>query len=674
MTSTPIGSNLGKGPIEEPVTVDLTAPGRAAFVTKKSNLLSRIDDAFFGGLSEEEPPKTELSRDNNMTSPSNLTLRTPVRGTPTDELDSTNPDAAVFTFTAPKKPGPFSKMNNYFFGPRVISAEDFKRNGCKVPDDRPNLPTRIFRRIFGEPKTLVVDPPKKQQSTPTPQPAQNLPPLPLSQLKPAPAEIELRTVRQPPVEPQSPKAAPSQPPSVITDAEVDELYDPAEATNAAAKSNPATRPLTPYPFSAASSAPISQSSDTVDLPDGLPKLPIPSESDFHFPVATAPRDLQETPRSISDPLTPRTLPLDSNQPTEALVIKALPAVNPPVSLPQRQIVSQIQWNGYQYRLTVDVPNTPTLTDADVAAIFTAVLASFSPSSHFKPGIPTLDVTLDQTDQVTATIPATSTTSSVVERFPASSELQQYSRAIREGTIDATIKGALKNFYSPSSQSVQVSHSSPPSEEMEIDETLPGNVYEVRKNGTKFTLEEEDILGQDVEAIVNPANQKLIKGKGLCTRIFDAAGTTYLNEELKKQKKIQNIEIGSAVITGKGNISNPTIKHIIHAVGPRLDRKGGETVSEEHKKQLQEAIRAALRLAVKADAKTVALPVLGIAYKYPLKQAILAIWPVLQEFAGQFDQIKLITREAPGEVDDVPFDKALAATKEAQNLLMSSHKN
>ena len=124
------------------------------------------------------------------------------------------------------------------------------------------------------------------------------------------------------------------------------------------------------------------------------------------------------------------------------------------------------------------------------------------------------------------------------------------------------------------------------------------------NGTVLELLEGDITELDVEAIVNAANEKLELGSGVAGAIRDKGGPTIQ----KECKRIGGTSVGSAVITGAGELK---AKHVIHAVGPKM----GE--GDEDRK-LSSAVRSALALADRHGLKSVALPAISTGvYGFPV---------------------------------------------------------
>ena len=73
--------------------------------------------------------------------------------------------------------------------------------------------------------------------------------------------------------------------------------------------------------------------------------------------------------------------------------------------------------------------------------------------------------------------------------------------------------------------------------------------------------------QEVDAVVNAANDGLWAGGGICGVIFKKAGSAALTAACKQYKT--PLKDGSAVITPAFKMTNAT--HIIHAVGPDFGR-------------------------------------------------------------------------------------------------------
>ena len=125
--------------------------------------------------------------------------------------------------------------------------------------------------------------------------------------------------------------------------------------------------------------------------------------------------------------------------------------------------------------------------------------------------------------------------------------------------------------------------------------------------TQLELVEGDITEQDVDAIVNAANEELLLGAGVAGAIR-AKGGPSIQEECDR---IGHTPVGTAVMTGAGNLK---AKQVIHAVGPMM----GE--GDEDRK-LASAVRAALALADRTGQRSIALPAISTGvFGFPIDRA------------------------------------------------------
>lgn len=152
----------------------------------------------------------------------------------------------------------------------------------------------------------------------------------------------------------------------------------------------------------------------------------------------------------------------------------------------------------------------------------------------------------------------------------------------------------------------------------------------------------DITQQEVDAIVNAANQALKKGGGVDGAIHRAAGP-----ELQAEcDQIGGCPTGEARITRGYRLK---ARYVIHCVGPRY-RGGGKGEAE----QLASCYRNALRLALENRVETIAFPAISTGiYGYPLEAATrIAVQTVAEELKG--------AAAAVAEVRFVTFDEAATA--------------
>ena len=133
----------------------------------------------------------------------------------------------------------------------------------------------------------------------------------------------------------------------------------------------------------------------------------------------------------------------------------------------------------------------------------------------------------------------------------------------------------------------------------------------------------DITTLAVEAVVNAANSRLIRGGGVDGAIHRAAGPE-LQEELNG---IGGCPTGQAVITRAYRLP---AKRIIHTVGPVWH--GG---TQQEPELLAGCYRSSLALAVAHGLKSIAFPAISTGiYGYPLEAATKVAVGTVAEFLGR----------------------------------------
>jgi O-acetyl-ADP-ribose deacetylase (regulator of RNase III) len=135
----------------------------------------------------------------------------------------------------------------------------------------------------------------------------------------------------------------------------------------------------------------------------------------------------------------------------------------------------------------------------------------------------------------------------------------------------------------------------------------------------------DITTLNVQAIVNAANPQLRRGNGVCGAIFSKAGDdldSYCNSIVIKQSKEgkennYRCKTGNAIITPAFGLTkvNPSIKYIIHAVGP-IYTDG----NNKDEMLLQNAYLNSIKVANSCNVNSIAFPFIssGI-YGYPVDE-------------------------------------------------------
>jgi O-acetyl-ADP-ribose deacetylase (regulator of RNase III) len=114
--------------------------------------------------------------------------------------------------------------------------------------------------------------------------------------------------------------------------------------------------------------------------------------------------------------------------------------------------------------------------------------------------------------------------------------------------------------------------------------------------TRIVIIVGDLVDQDVDAIVNAANNDLILGGGVAGAIRTRGGPAIQAECTAHGP----VDVGGAAITGAGELA---ARHIIHAASMSL---GGQTSNTS----LQKSMDHAFRLAREHGVRTIAIPGVG----------------------------------------------------------------
>lgn len=125
-------------------------------------------------------------------------------------------------------------------------------------------------------------------------------------------------------------------------------------------------------------------------------------------------------------------------------------------------------------------------------------------------------------------------------------------------------------------------------------------------GVTVNVIQGDLTAQDVDAIVNAANNDLQLGGGVAGAIARAGGP----EIQKECDRIGPIAVGDAAITGGGRLK---ARHVIHAASMQL---GGRTTAEA----LRRSTRRSLDIAREHKLRTIAFPAVGTGIaRFPLDE-------------------------------------------------------
>ena len=166
--------------------------------------------------------------------------------------------------------------------------------------------------------------------------------------------------------------------------------------------------------------------------------------------------------------------------------------------------------------------------------------------------------------------------------------------------------------------------------------------------TKITFVLGDITHQNVDAIVNAANENLRHGGGIAAAISKASGISkdgisllqhYCNAMPAINAKGEKCPLGGAVITPAFELEKVGIKKIIHAVGPLGSDPNRETL-------LTRAYQNSLKVAQDNGLHSIALPAISTAiFGYNINQATPVAFAAVRDFVKKnpnaFDEIRFI---------------------------------
>ncbi len=159
-------------------------------------------------------------------------------------------------------------------------------------------------------------------------------------------------------------------------------------------------------------------------------------------------------------------------------------------------------------------------------------------------------------------------------------------------------------------------------------------------GIPITLVRGDITLENVDAIVNAANNSLLGGGGVDGAIHKGGGATILEEckTVRNELYPDGLPTGEAIATTAGDLP---AKRVIHTVGPVWN--GGD---QDEPNLLANAYRNSLMQARHEALRTVAFPSISTGiYNYPISQASrIALKTVLAYITSHqeaFDEIRFV---------------------------------
>jgi O-acetyl-ADP-ribose deacetylase (regulator of RNase III) len=145
---------------------------------------------------------------------------------------------------------------------------------------------------------------------------------------------------------------------------------------------------------------------------------------------------------------------------------------------------------------------------------------------------------------------------------------------------------------------------------------------------RIVLVQGDITKQEVDAIVNAANESLLGGGGVDGAIHRAGGPAILEE----CRRLGGCATGDAKATTAGDLP---ARHVIHTVGPVW--QGGDANEDE---LLASCHRRSLEVAAELGCRTAAFPAISTGvYRFPVERAARIALGTTQEALDDHPQIE-----------------------------------
>ena len=167
--------------------------------------------------------------------------------------------------------------------------------------------------------------------------------------------------------------------------------------------------------------------------------------------------------------------------------------------------------------------------------------------------------------------------------------------------------------------------------------MPDVLLEFRApTGTRIGIVSGDLTEEQVDAIVNAANNRLAHGGGVAGAIARQGGPSLQEESDAWVREHGEVPTGQAAITDAGRLP---ARKVIHAVGPVWG-------SGDEDRKLAAAVRSALTLAREHGLLRVSLPAIssGI-FGFPKDRCARVILETVTSFPG-LDEIRLCNRDDP----------------------------
>jgi O-acetyl-ADP-ribose deacetylase (regulator of RNase III) len=153
----------------------------------------------------------------------------------------------------------------------------------------------------------------------------------------------------------------------------------------------------------------------------------------------------------------------------------------------------------------------------------------------------------------------------------------------------------------------------------------------RPDGRVLRVVQGDITEEDVDAIVNAANEQLAHGGGVAGAIVRAGGYEIQDESRRWVREHGDVPTGGVAITGAGKL---TARYVIHAVGPVWGMGDEEAL-------LASAVKSALALADEHGLQSISMPAISTGiYGFPKPLGAQVIVGAVREYLEEHSDSSL----------------------------------
>ena len=168
-----------------------------------------------------------------------------------------------------------------------------------------------------------------------------------------------------------------------------------------------------------------------------------------------------------------------------------------------------------------------------------------------------------------------------------------------------------------------------------------------ESGVNISLRYGDITSENVDAIVNPANEFLQHIAGLAGHIVQKGGPDIQSESdelISEKRRGRPLSLGEAVYTRAGNLP---CKYVIHAVGPEWEKQSKKKTIN----LLQTACVESLKLASKLCLSSIALPAISSGvFRVPIDLCASSMLNGVEQYLEQLKKAKLQKKEDAEKAD------------------------